>query len=413
MTEPTSPSTSNMNDLSVVDGLRMQKSNSLMTVKPKSISFTVFILWLIVQAVLFYKNGVSTVGEAETYIFEAKHLLAGRSLSSASYFLYLTQISLLTFALKSGIGYWFVAAVQLLFNLIATFAFYKLATHFFSTKVAIACIVLFLINYPLQELNFYLQTESLFFSFSIIYTAYLLQLSRLTLLHFFIILFSLALICVTRPTGLLFIPATFLYLFFGFLKTISTPLKLVAVGAISVVFLFVLNAALGSGGGLDFMLPFLDERIICGVPTLDHNVNIKTASNGNSVYGLLYYITHNFQQFIRLALLRSQAFFGLLRTYFGIGHNIFLASFFYPFYVFTLLSIRWWLKNNLYPFLYLLSLILFTLGTTMLTCDDWHNRWFLSISPWLIFLSLPTINKLFTIFTAYGGKRNIQQSDLQ
>ena len=403
MTEPTSPSTSNMNDLSVVDGLRMQKSNSLMTVKPKSISFIVFIIWLIVQAVLFYKNGVSTVGEAETYIFEAKHLVAGRSLSSASYFLYLTQISLLTFALKSGIGYWFVAAVQLLFNLIATFAFYKLATHFFSTKVAIACIVLFLINYPLQELNFYLQTESLFFSFSIIYTAYLLQLSRLTLLHFFIILFSLALICVTRPTGLLFIPATFLYLFFGFLKTISMPLKLAAIVAISIIFLLVLNAALGSGGSLNFMAPYLDENIICGVPT-NHNTDIKTASDGNSIYGLLYYITHNFEQFIKLAYLRSKAFFGLTRDYFSTGHNIFLALFFYPFYAFIILSIRWWLKNNLYPFLYLSGIIILTWGTTMLTCDDWHNRWFLTISPWVIFLSLPAINRLSGKFTFFSKK---------
>ena len=379
-----------------------------MLLKPKSSLPVLLILWLIVQAILFHNNGIITIGESEKYIGEAQRLTTGGSLSSRSYFLYLTQILLLTFAFKSGLGYWFVVIVQLLFSIIATFALYRLAVKLFSQKTAVVCTALFLFNYPLQEFNFYLQTESVFFSFTIIYTAYLLQLSKLTLLHFFIILFSLVLISITRPTGLLFIPATFLYLFFGFLKAISTRFKLVIVSAITVIFLFVLNSALGSGGELDFMLPYLDERIICGVPTLHHFVDIKTWGNGNSIYGFLYYITHNFAQFIRLALLRSKAFFGLMRDYFSTGHNIFLASFFYPFYVLTILSIKWWVKNNLYRFLYLSFLIVLTWGTTILTCDDWHNRWFLAISPWLIFLSLPAINKLFAIFTAYGGKRDIQ-----
>jgi len=384
------------------------KSKLLMLLKPKSSLPVLLILWLIVQAILFHNNGIITIGESEKYIGEAQRLTTGGSLSSRSYFLYLTQILLLTFAFKSGLGYWFVVIVQLLFSIIATFALYRLAVKLFSQKTAVVCTALFLFNYPLQEFNFYLQTESVFFSFTIIYTAYLLQLSKLTLLHFFIILFSLVLISITRPTGLLFIPATFLYLFFGFLKAISTRFKLVIVSAITVIFLFVLNSALGSGGELDFMLPYLDERIICGVPTLHHFVDIKTWGNGNSIYGFLYYITHNFAQFIRLALLRSKAFFGLMRDYFSTGHNIFLASFFYPFYVLTILSIKWWVKNNLYRFLYLSFLIVLTWGTTILTCDDWHNRWFLAISPWLIFLSLPAINKLFAIFTAYGGKRDIQ-----
>jgi hypothetical protein len=384
-----------------------------MQVKPKSILFVLFILWLIVQAILLHNNGIITVGESEKYMSEAQNLATGGFLSSHSFFLYFTQILVLTFTFKFGLGYWFVVAVQLFFNILATFSIYRLTAKLFSHKMAIVCTVLFLLNYPLQEFNFYLQTESLFFSFTIIYTAYLLQLSKLTFLHFFIILFSLTLICITRPTGLLFIPPTFLYLFFGFLKTISTGLKLVIVSAITIVFLFVLNAALGSGGGLDFMLPYLDERIICGVPTLHHFVDIKTSNNGNSIYGLLYYITHNFGQFIRLAFLRSKAFFGLMRDYFSMGHNIFLAVFFYPFYIFFILSIRWWIRNNLYRFVYLSCLIILTWGTTILTCDDWHNRWFLSISPGLIFLCLPTINKLFAIFTPYGSKRNIQQSDIQ
>jgi hypothetical protein len=130
--------------------------------------------------------------------------------------------------------------------------------------------------------------------------------------------------------------------------------------------------------------------------------------DGDSIYGLFYYIVHNFGQFSRMAFLRSRAFFGLLRTYYGTGHNVYLAAFFYPQYIAALLSIKWWLKNNPYRFLFLSCCILMTWGTTLLTCDDWHNRWFLSISPFLIILGLPAITKLFAIFTSYGPKRNIQ-----
>jgi hypothetical protein len=168
-----------------------------------------------------------------------------------------------------------------------------------------------------------------------------------------------------------------------------------------------MNAVIGSKGEWDFMLPYLDERIICGVPTLDHNVAIKTIPEGDSIYGLFYYIVHNFEQFSRMAFLRSKAFFGLLRSYYSTSHNIFLAAFFYPIYAAALLSLTWWVKNNGYRLLYFSALLLMTWGTTMLTCDDWHNRWFLSISPWVILTALPAITKLFAIFTPYGIKRNI------
>jgi hypothetical protein len=170
-----------------------------------------------------------------------------------------------------------------------------------------------------------------------------------------------------------------------------------------------MNAVIGSKGEWDFMLPYLDERIICGVPTLHHFVDIKTDPNGDSIYGLYYYIVHNSDQFIRMAFLRSKAFFGLLRTYYGRGHNTYLAVFFYPLYAAALLGLGWWWKHQANRLLYLSCAVSMTWVTTLLTCDDWHNRWFLTISPWIIIAGLPAINKLFAIFTPNGDKRYIQQ----
>ena len=103
--------------------------------------------------------------------------------------------------------------------------------------------------------------------------------------------------------------------------------------AAAIGFLFFLNSALSSGGEFDFMLPFRDEMIICGVPTLTNPVDIKTSQDQNSVAGLAYYITHHFSSFIQLAWLRTRAFWGLSRSYYSNGHNLYLAFYFYPVYI--------------------------------------------------------------------------------
>ena len=378
-----------------------------MKLTPKSSIFFLFIVWAIVHGIFIYTQGIISTGEAAKYISEAKTLLATGTLSVTNYWFYFTQIFLLAIAFKWGLGFTFVLIIQLIFSAWATYAFYRLAATLFSIQTAFIGTLLFLLNYPFQEWNVYLQTESLFHSFTIIFTAYLLRISKLNLRHLITIVFSVILICITRPTGLFFVPAIILYLFFAFFKAINTRLKIGIVAAAGIAFLWLMNAVIGSKGEWDFMLPYLDERIICGVPTLDHNVAIKIIPEGDSIYGLFYYIVHNFEQFSRMAFLRSKAFFGLIRSYYSTSHNIFLAAFFYPTYAAALLSLPWWVKNNGYRLLYFFVLLLMTWGTTMLACDDWHNRWFLSISPWVILTALPAITKLFAIFTSYGIKRNI------
>ena len=142
------------------------------------------------------------------------------------------------------------------------------------------------------------------------------------------------------------------------------------------------------------MLPARDERIICGVPTLPDFVKIDESTNGNSLYGLLYYITHNFSQFVRLAFYRSIAFFGVIRPYYSSVHKIYLLLLFLPLYLMMILSLKNWMKNNPALLLYCFTLIFFTWVTVILSCDDWHNRFFLTVSPYLVVLALPAASRL-------------------
>jgi hypothetical protein len=347
------------------------------------------VLWTLAQGFLLIKNGIVTSGEAEKYIREAHLFLQTGKLSSSNFWLYFTQILLLSVCLKFRLGFAGAVAIQLLCNLAATLSFYDLISRWFEKQgTALLAGVLLLLNQPYQEFNTFLQTESLFYSLTLIYSCYLLRIKRLTAKNLLIISFMSTLLIFTRPTGILFLPATFIFLFFISLEKISFTQKIGILAGLAILFLYLLNMALGSGGELDFMLPFRDERIICGVPTLPGFIPIKTASNGNSVYGLLYYLTHNFPQFLRLAGLRTIAFFGLYRNYFGVFHNAFLMFYFYSLYIMALGSIFFWSKTRPYAFMYFISLILLTWLSVILSCDDWHNRFFLSVSPYIIVLAL-------------------------
>jgi hypothetical protein len=343
--------------------------------------------WALVNFFFLYKNGIIVTGEAGKYISQAQIFLQTGRPESANFWLYIVQISLLAFCLKFHLSFAFVFFIQLFFNLLATLYFYKTVRLLWNNNMtALTATFILLFNVPYQEYNTLLQTESLFFSFTLILSCYVIVIEKISLKNLIIIIVALTVISITRPTGILFFPPVFLYLFFIYFKKLSFEKKAGIIGIFTILFLFILNKAMMSGGELDFMLPFKDERIICGVPTLPGFIKINTASNGNSLYGLLYYVIHNFGQFAKMAWLRTVAFFGLYRSYFGASHNIYLVFYFYILDIGALLGSFYWYKKHFYKLLYFHLIITLVWVTTMMTCDDWHNRFYLSISPYIIFL---------------------------
>ena len=366
------------------------------------------LIWVCINVFFLWKDGIIANGESDKYITQADLLVHAGHIESPNFWLYFTQIALLAFCLKLKIGFWLAVSVQLLMNLIASFYFFKTLDYIFkSKKLAFLGTALLLINLPYQEFNHFLQTESLFYSLTLIFSCYLIRVEKISLGNFVIIVFFLGIIAMTRPTGLLFIPPAFVYIFFVYLKKLSLLKKIGLLSAITIFFLILLDKAIGSGGELDFMLPFRDERIICGVPTLTHFLDIKTAKNGDSLYGLLYYITHNFAQFVKMASLRTVAFFGLFRSYFTLGHNFYLIGFFFPLYISSIIASPFWIRKNMFKFIYLTLAIALNWLTVILTCDDWHNRFFLSISPYIIIISMGVF--IVTTKKQNDRSRNIKQ----
>jgi hypothetical protein len=347
--------------------------------------------WAAVQAWLFWKNGIQTDLEAAKYIEQANVFLNTGSLSTSNFYFYSLQIFLILLVKKAGLPYLTVVIVQWLANLLATFCLFRLVEELANSNIAAFITACFILNIPIQTFNSFLQTDSLFYSITVIYTCFLFRLKELSLRNAMYVFLFLLLMLFTRPNGIFWWPATALYLFFRFFRHIRPALKLTITAASGIIVLFLLNRIMGSGGELDFMLPFRDERIICGVPTIEGFKDIKMSGNPNSIAGIVYYISHNFEQFSRLALRKTVAFFGLYRSYFSIFHNIQLLITIVPFYFFALFSIRHWFRKSPAVLLFCLFLIFITWLSVIFSCDDWHNRFFLSINLYFYILSVPAL----------------------
>jgi hypothetical protein len=257
--------------------------------------------------------------------------------------------------------------------------------------VALVATALLLLNLPYQAFNCFLQTESLFQSVSLLLICNLLRQKSYSNKFLLILIATLILLSLIRPTGLLYWPIAGIYLGAQALKNRPAKTKLLVATLALLGALFVINFAMNTGGEFDFTLPFREEHIICGAPTLLNPRSIPTTGSGNSLFALFYYVVHDFGNFIRLAGLKTLSFWAIYRNYYSTGHNLYLAALFYPIIIGALLSFPAWKRNGrLLQFIYLITPVAMTWLTVVLTCDDWSNRFFLSISPFLLLLAAAT-----------------------
>lgn len=362
-----------------------------MTLRRFSVTKQIIVLlfcWTVLQCLVFFHFGIVTQFESVKYITEAKSLLRTGHYTSGNFLFYSVEILLIAFGFITHTFPWIVVGVQLLINAFSVYFFYKLCFNIIKKYLETFWVTLFFISFFYYELyNVHLFTESLYFSFGIIYTYLLSSVNRVSAKNVLFLLLGLALLYFTRPTGVFFLPSTIIYLVLKFYRRRAWLIlsAFSVVGFLSLYFL--LNFALNSGGEFDFLLPYLDERIICGVPTIQNQHLIQVPVEKNSVEGLFYIITHYPSLFFGLAGRRLLAFFGVVRSYFSLLHNILIALYFYSTYILTIIGLRRMMSTFLPLTLYLLSNIFFMMVTVMLSCDEWHNRFILGLFPFLLLLA--------------------------
>lgn len=214
----------------------------------------------------------------------------------------------------------------------------------------------------------------------------------MTIRNIVLILLFLLILYLTRPTGLFFIPSTFLFLTIKFYSKQAVRIIAASACIALIFFYFLFNFSLGSGGEFNFLLPYLNESIICGVPTIHEPHNISIPVEKNSIAGLFYIITHHFRLFFKLAIQRLAAFFGIYRPYYSTFHNIFASAYFYFTYLVIIIQLRNLFRQNKAEVWFLISNIGLMALTVMLSCDEWGNRFILSVLPFFLLLAIISIS---------------------
>ncbi|RYY64199.1 MAG: hypothetical protein EOO12_10300 [Chitinophagaceae bacterium] len=332
-------------------------------------------LFAVTHVLLYRATGIVTALEAEKYIRQADLVLKGSFPGSPKYYYYLPIIYLIAFAQKFSLGYSFVVGVQTTLSLASLFLFYGGTARLFGRPAALIAGVLLCGFLPYFSWDFYLYSESLFFSGAMLLYYRIARLETLRARQVLPLFVLLAALLFTRPFGVLFIPPVFLFLLLARYR--SRTDRWVAWG-LSFLFaglmLVVINRIFHGGEDMDAMKPFVEEHVVCFVPQQPAGARLDLRHYDNGLRDIGYYIVHNPGHFARLMTQRLWSFFSQTRPWYSRVHNAALAAFLVPVYAFFFVGLwqaaRRWKRS----YTYLVALLLLYPLAVTLQCDDWHGR---------------------------------------
>jgi hypothetical protein len=345
--------------------------------------------------VIVYYNlfGIFTQLEAEKYIYQADYFCRYGSLSASRYWFYSATIFIIVFATKINIGLTGAFVIQAIINFFAYLLFYKALKKILATTTAIIVIVYLLAFLPYQSWVVYLYTESIFYSTILILISVLILLKPDNSKNTFIIVLALLLTVISRPLGVLFVCSTYLYLFYAANKKWKIVILCGGIVVLAGSY-FIINTIFSSIEDWTITKPFEEDNIICDLPSTIHSTSLYLNKSAGPLYQLFFYIHHNFAHFIQYAGIKLRYFFLMRRDYYSSLHNAYILLNIIPVYILAIIGLfkEGKLSKEIKAFI-LSSIILYAIAI-VLQCDDYHNRFILSIYPFFVILAAKSVENL-------------------
>lgn len=364
----------------------------LITTRP--LLFLAF-LFVGLHLLLYLQSGIVITGEAEKYIEQGERLHLHESFSEQKYFFYLPVILLIWVSKTLHIGLGWVVIVQVLLSALSQYFFYRLALELTGKrKIAFIAALLLLVFLPYQAWNLYLYSESIFLSLSVLFIYSIYKAQQQNGYKRIIPGVLLAILVFTRPTGILLLFPWVIYQIW-IQKSLYRRLVHIIAGLIVVSLAFLLINVLYAGGA-DFnsVLPYVEQHIICGVPTVQTVTNAELLKTESALGSLIAWIIQHPINFAGLFIKRLISFFNLTRSYYSVIHNTLLVLYLLPVYFF---SFSGWRKIRVQDplfFRFLLCLFILYPCAIALQCDDWHSRFTMPLMPYIILLAVLGINRI-------------------
>ena len=346
-------------------------------------------MWVVAELLLFGKFGFYFQMEAEKYISEANFILQNQHLSQGRYLFYLSTILIIAMSISMKIGLYGAVFIIMIINLAGYLYFFKALKKVFNSRLPAFLVILFLLSFwPYQTWSLFLYTECLFYSVVMFLFSRLLLFEKMDLKFLGSTFFILALVIISRPLGILFVFPVLFFLFFH----LTRRQKIFFYGVLILAFFllgWVVQVVFTTTPDWNMQRAFLEENIICDMPVVVSNSQLEVSDHPNQLYRLFFYITHNFSHFSGLALTRLKYFFLNTRPYYSSLHNAYLLIslfFIYACILIGIRSIRKTFSTSLLVFIF--SVIFFFALAIAFQCDDYHNRFFLTLMPLLTVLAV-------------------------
>ena len=352
-------------------------------------------MWLLVNALLLNHYGIRQLFDAQGYIIAADYLVDYHGVEDTRHFFYSTYIffaAVLRFAFPERLEPVIIA--QIIISLVAAISLYKSAYKLFSTRMTgLFASLIFLLWIDNMHWNTITMTESLFRSLAVIFIYFLVNFENKSRL-FWPTLFCATLILFTRPTGIVIVVAFVAFIFFLFANKIPKP----AVSAI------ILIGVLGSFVAANFMMihfnfipSYSTGNIITYMNHLEGTSNYDATlriipdqlnfmnEGAPPLFQVLYFVTHNFEYFLSLALAKLYYLLSGYRPYYSTLHNALNIFFIVPFYLFAIVG---FFINKSKPLsAYVLTALIVNCGIIVLSAVDWDNRFYLPMEAGLILMA--------------------------
>ncbi|RZK11206.1 MAG: hypothetical protein EOO46_07580 [Flavobacterium sp.] len=349
------------------------------------------LLWLFFQTLWYFYLGVEFGLESLKYIREAQYFIEHHHFSQSRYLFYGTTIFIIAFANTLHLGLYGALLIIMAINLACYIFFFKALKGFFENNIPAFLVVVLLMSFwPYQSWSLYLFTECMFFSMVLLLFGYLLKMKgkALTSQVSLTMAFILFLLIISRPLGILFVLPTLLFLFFK-LSRRQRFYFLVSGGIFLILLNFVMQVVFTTTPDWNMTRALTEDSFICDMPRADAKSQLDLTNHPNQFYQLFYYVTHNFSHFTGLAITRLKYFFLMVRDYYSTFHNLYLIVYLVLFYGSLVIGGRRIIKalpKGLNWF-FASSIILFA-SAIALQCDDYHNRFFLTLTPFFAFTTV-------------------------
>ena len=365
---------------------RVKLTKQLLQSSQKKI-WIIISIWAMAQVSCYILWGTQTGLESIKYIQAADYFLEHGNFPEKRYWFYSITIFVIAFSKWLNAGFDFVFFIQLLLSLIAHISFFKaLRSQSESSNpapllvTATLCLIL-----PYHQWNLTLYTESVFYSLVLLFFSSCIRKMHITIKNLLIQSALLFLVIFSRPLGILILLPWIMYLFFH----APTKIKYIIAGFGAISLLVVssmANTILSSIGDWNVMLPFEEKSIICSSLPLKKTTPAISDINENPITQIFYFIKAYPKEFLILSYKKTKAFFLMTRDYYSAGHNLFLILLSFIFYLPILLS--FWVKKIDTASIFTIIIILFFYAAVVLQCDDYHNRFILTLAPLFLYTGL-------------------------